>query len=543
MSNEEKGDMKQFDEYLNFVEGTPGELVEGIVTRIDPQEGLVVDFGGKFEGIVPQRELVHSVEEYEQGQKVKLQVMRFDEEEGYVFLSERKPRMKELLTKLQEAYEDNVPVKGRVVQETKGGYRVLLQNMVPAFMPGSHSLIRRDQKPPKDEIDLLILDYKRGRRGFNIVVSKRALQEKRQNEFLAVHKEGDVVKGKVVKVDSNSIHVDLGPVQGVVPRNLISHDPSLLPKDVCSVGSEVEAKIVKIADRSKVITLSMKDLEPDPWQTIRERYPVGTIIEKPIKSILPFGFFVTIEPGVDGLVHISEIVWGRKRVDLHKMFKVGQTVQVEVVEINEQEHRIALSYKKVKGDPWENIEQKYKEENTVTAEVVRVLPSGIIVELEEGVTGFIPKSELSWKRIADHTSLFKEKQQVTAKIISLDAEQRRMRLSVKRTVPNPWNRVSESLRENDEVKATVNSKTKNGYIVTLDDFDVEAFIPSKQASEELLEGSKIEGVVLKIVPELRKIIISQIKLEEKRNLEEYNKKMRDNGGTKTLGDIMRGAMR
>jgi len=179
MSNEEKGDMKQFDEYLNFVEGTPGELVEGIVTRIDPQEGLVVDFGGKFEG----------------------------------------------------------PVKGRVVQETKGGYRVLLQNMIPAFMPGSHSLIRRDQKPPKDEIDLLILDYKRGRRGFNIVVSKRALQEKRQNEFLAAHKEGDVVKGKVVKVDSNSIHVDLGPVQGVVPRNLISHDPSLLPKDVCSVGN------------------------------------------------------------------------------------------------------------------------------------------------------------------------------------------------------------------------------------------------------------------------------------------------------------------
>ncbi|MFN3284363.1 MAG: S1 RNA-binding domain-containing protein, partial [Pseudothermotoga sp.] len=301
-----------------------------------------------------------------------------------------------------------------------------------------------------------------------------------------------------------------------------------------------KVKIIEMNQGRSSVTVSLKALEPDPWSKVMEKYPVGTTVQGTVKSILPFGIFVSLEPGIDGLIHISEIFWSSKKADLHKYFKVGQVIQAEVVELDDQKRRIALSYKKAKGDPWENINQKYSEGSVVNGTVQRVLSTGVIVEIEDGVSGFVPKSELSWNRVKDPSELFREKQKIQVKILSIDSQQRRMRLSVKQLLPDPWEEVLTKLTENSVVKATVKSKVNSGFIVILKDFSVEGLMPSGHAPENLKEGDELEVLVLRLIPERRKVLVSQKKLEEKRAYEEYKSKISEKSSQKTLGDRMKG---
>lgn len=538
--SEKNEKMENFQEYLDFTENTPGQVVEATVTRINPAEGISVDFGGKGEGLIPQTELVRPATEYSVGQKIKAQILKINDEEGYAVLSERKPYTREMRNLLKKAYESKTPVKGKITQAVPGGYQVTIYGIFDAFLPGSQSMLKRDQPIPETEMDFLITEYFVDRKRQRIIVSRRVLIDQLKEEFFRTHKVQDQIEGTVEQVTDTHAIINLGLVKGFLPNSEISHDPSLSARDVLKIGEKVKAKIIEMNQARSSVTVSLKAMEPDPWSKVMEKYPVGTTVQGTVKSILPFGIFVSLEPGIDGLIHISEIFWSSRKTDLHKYFKVGQVIQAEVVELDGQKRRIALSYKKAKGDPWENINQKYSEGCVVNGTVQRVLSTGIIVEIEDGVSGFVPKSELSWNRIKDPSELFKEKQKVQVKILSIDPQQRRMRLSMKQLLPDPWEEVLTKLTENSVVKATVKSKVNSGFIVILKDFAVEGLMPSGHAPENLKEGDELEVLVLRLIPERRKVLVSQKKLEEKRAYEEYKSKISEKPSQKTLGDRMKG---
>lgn len=538
--SEKNEKMENFQEYLDFVENTPGQVVEATVTRINPAEGISVDFGGKGEGMIPQTELVNPATNYTVGQKIKAQILKINDEEGYAVLSEKRPYAREMRNQLKKAYESKTPIKGRITQAVPGGYQVTIYGVFDAFLPGSQSMLRREQPIPNKEMDFLVTEYSVDRKRQRIVVSRRALIDQMKEEFFKMHKVGDQIEGTVEQITDTHAIINIGIVKAFLPKSEISHDPSLSVKDVIKKGEKVKVKIIEMDQAKSSITVSLKALEPDPWSRVMEKYPVGTTVQGTVKSILPFGIFVNLEPGLDGLIHISEIFWGSKKTDLHKYFKVGQIVQAEVVELDHEKRRISLSYKKAKGDPWENIAQKYPEGSVVDGVVQRILSTGIIVEIEDGVSGFVPKSELSWNRIKDPSELFKEKQKVQVKVLSIDQQQRRMRLSVKQLVQDPWEEVLTKLTENSVVKATVKSKVNSGFIVFLKDFSVEGLMPSGHAHEDIKEGDELEVLVLRLIPERRKVLVSQKKLEEKRAYEEYKSKIDEKHNQRTLGDRMKG---
>ncbi|MGB9789233.1 30S ribosomal protein S1 [Thermotoga caldifontis] len=525
-----------FERYLDFNEFSPGQVVEATVTAVDPAEGLSVDFGGKQEGRIQPSELVREPSSYKVGEKITVQILKINDEEGYALLSEIRPYRRLAMDKIREAKENGTPVKGHFVQQVSGGYIVRLFNVLDAFLPGSESLLRRDAQMPQGEHDFLVIDYVPGRRG-RIVVSRKALVERQIQSFFDSHNVGDVVEAKVERIRASNATLKIGPITAVLPKEEVSHDPSISIRDVLKEGETVKVKITKMDPAQRSVEVSLKALEPDPWQIAAEKYRVGTIVQGVVKSIVPFGIFVNLEPGLDGLVHISEIFWGNKKVDLKKFFKPGQMVQVEVIEVDPEKRRLALSYKRAQGDPWENITERYKEGDVVSGTILKVLPTGVIVELEDGVTGLVPKSELSWNRVSDPTELFKEKQKVNVKILSIDPQNRRMRLSIKQTMPDPWERIVETLKEGSVAKALVKSKLNSGYVLELKDFSVEAFMPSTHALGEIEEKSEIEVLVLRVIPERRKILVSQKKLEEMRDYEEYKKQVK--GSQKTLGDLLK----
>ncbi|HBJ81893.1 MAG: small subunit ribosomal protein [Pseudothermotoga sp.] len=531
--------MENFQEYLDFVETNPGSVVEAVVTRINPAEGISVDFGGKGEGIIQQNELIHSIEKYSVGQKIKAQILKINDEEGYALLSEKRPYIREMRNTLRKAYESKIPVKGKIVQTIPGGYRVLISNIFDAFLPGSQSLLKRNQSFQEKEMNFLIIEYSVRRNKLHIVVSRKALLERLKKEFFNTHKVGDEIEGTVESIRMNHAIIDFDGIKAFLPRSEMSHDPSVSPDDILKKNDRIKVKIIEINPERSSITVSLKALEPDPWLKVSERYSVGTVVQGTVKSIMPFGIFLNLEPGLDGLIHISEVFWTSKKADLHKYFKIGQIVQAEVIEIDPEKHRIALSYKKAKGDPWEEVVQKYNEGDVVSGKIVRILPAGVIVELEDGVSGFVPKSELSWNKIKDPTDLFKEKDRLNVKILSIDKQKRRMRLSVKQLTPDPWDEVVTKLSENSVAKALVKSKVNSGFIIELKDFSIDGLMPASHADESLKEGDEVEVLVLRLIPERRKLLVSQKKLEEKKAYEEYKSKIDESTVKRTLGDRMK----
>lgn len=531
--------MENFQEYLDFVETNPGSVVEAVVTRINPAEGISVDFGGKGEGIIQQNELIHSIEKYSVGQKIKAQILKINDEEGYALLSEKRPYIREMRNTLRKAYESKIPVKGKIVQTIPGGYRVLISNIFDAFLPGSQSLLKRNQSFQEKEMNFLIIEYSVRRNKLHIVVSRKALLERLKKEFFNTHKVGDEIEGTVESIRMNHAIIDFDGIKAFLPRSEMSHDPSVSPDDILKKNDRIKVKIIEINPERSSITVSLKALEPDPWLKVSERYSVGTVVQGTVKSIMPFGIFLNLEPGLDGLIHISEVFWTSKKADLHKYFKIGQIVQAEVIEIDPEKHRIALSYKKAKGDPWEEVVQKYNEGDVVSGKIVRILPAGVIVELEDGVSGFVPKSELSWNKVKDPTDLFKEKDRLNVKILSIDKQKRRMRLSVKQLTPDPWDEVVTKLSENSVAKALVKSKVNSGFIIELKDFSIDGLMPASHADESLKEGDEVEVLVLRLIPERRKLLVSQKKLEEKKAYEEYKSKIDESTVKRTLGDRMK----
>ncbi|MFO7881694.1 MAG: 4-hydroxy-3-methylbut-2-enyl diphosphate reductase [Kosmotogaceae bacterium] len=487
-NQEEKMSMEDVMEQMNDFSFRKGTYTQAEVYSTQP-DGILVLLNGKLDGFIKEEELVNPIDEYRVGDKIDVTVMKINEDEGRTLASEKRAYFRTVLRDIEEAYKNGTPVKGEIIGEIKSGYLVRLKKAINAFLPGSHSGLKKGEKYPEKPLEFKILEFKKRNRGRNnIVVSLTELKNERIQKYFSELEEGQVVEGTVEAIKNFGAFVKLTEdITGLIPASEVSWASERID-DVINKNDKVKVKIIDINPKEQKVTLSLKRMTEDPWENIEEKYPVDTVVKGEVKSIVPFGFFVMLEPGVEGLVHTSEVFWGNVKKSLHDVVSVGDKVEVKVKEVNPEERTIALSYREAVGDPWENIEKKYIVNDIVEGKIVKVLPTGVIMEIEEYVSGFVPVSEISWNFVDEVEDAVSEGEKKKAMIISLDKENRRMRLSLKKATEDPWNRVKKELDVGDHVRGKIVRLTKSGAIVIIDDYNVEGFLPVSQVSTERVEN-------------------------------------------------------
>ncbi len=548
----EKETNEELEEYLQNNEnlGTPrpGEVRKCTVIQIGP-EYMIVDVSAKTEGMINVRDLVKTPESYKPGDVIEAIVTSYrGDDESKLYLSEKKYVMRQLLNELKKGGKGTI-VKGHVVRKVRGGYNVEIGGAISAFLPGSQASSLNSVDPSKlieQEYDFEVVTFEQRKRGksYNIVLSRDALLNKERAEFLNSIQEGQKISGKVDEITDFGVFVDVGPMTALLPRSEISWDKNVNIKERFHVGDEVEAMVISKDPEKGKMSLSTKRLIPDPWENIESKYPVGTVTDATITGIVPFGVFVKVEEGVKGLVHASEIFYDNHRRNLKDYFEEGQNVKVEVIDLDVPKRRISFSIRKVEGDPWEGVEERHHVGETLESKVVKLLDNGVILEVEDGVSGFAHISELSWNFVKKPSDILKKGQTIDVKILEIDPESRRMRLSIKRTMEDPWEKLSKEVKPGTPVECEIVSVKNSGAIVKVLDYDVEGFLPRSHFSGEIEEGKTVKAKVHKVSynPKLdeRDMVIT---LKDNFNSKKESKKKEEsffNSGpmTTTIGDMV-----
>ncbi|WP_448376687.1 4-hydroxy-3-methylbut-2-enyl diphosphate reductase [Fervidobacterium sp.] len=498
------------DEYEKNTESKSvgrGKVVEGIVTEVTPT-GLTVDFGWKGTGVVPLEEMYRELSEYNVGQKILIKIEKLNEEEGTAILSEKKTMERKVLEDIKRAFENGSTVTGRIVERTKGGYRVVLENIVNAFLPGSESNLKEGEELPREKMHFAVISFEERGKRTNIVVSRKRLFQKLIEEFFQTKKTGDIVEGLVENIDEKGAFVKIGGVlTGFLPNSEVSYNSSVKAKDVLSLGKIMKFQIKELEPVRKRITLSLKSMMPDPWESITKKFQVGQQVSGIVTSIKPFGFFVKIDDGIEGLVPTSEIFWG-KPGKVTDVVSLGDAVKLQILEIVPEKRRLLLSYKSVEGNPWDKITEKYPEGSIANGKIAKILPNGVIIEIEHDVTAFCNISEVSWNFVDKLEDIVKEGQVVKFQVLSIDKDNKKIRVSIRKATQNPWQRFASNHKEGDIVRAKIIKTVEKGYIGLCE--DIEVYIPKTQVYENLSIGDEISGKIIKLEPqkEIYKIIVS-----------------------------------
>jgi small subunit ribosomal protein S1 len=456
------------DDYAHLIEGyshlappSDGELLQGHVVKVGPNE-VFVDFGYKLEGIVP-IDQVRSPDGsilVKPGDTIDVMVERHGEQpEGYVLLSHAKASRLRVWDTLEQAWQQNLLVSGHVTERTKGG--LIVDVGIPAFMPGSQVDIRPihdlDQFIGQD-IPVRVLKLNR-RRGNAVVSRKAAIEEelKSRKQYVLEHlAEGAVVTGVVKNLTDYGAFVDLGGIDGLLHVSDMSHGRVTHPSEVVHVGDEVTVKVLKFDREKERISLGIRQLTPDPWESIAERYLPNTRVIGRVVSVTDYGAFVQIEPGVEGLIHISEMTWSRRMKHPSRLVKAGDQVEAVVLDVKPRERRVSLGIKQLEADPWTTVAERYSVGSVVEGRVRKLADFGAFLEIEEGVDGLVHVSDLSWTKHVKHPSeVLKKGQVVQAVILGIDAPARRLSLGIKQLQPDAWELFFRSREVGDLVRGRV----------------------------------------------------------------------------------------
>ncbi len=508
-----------------------GDTVKGVVIGQTDTEYLV-DIGYKSEAILRKSELAPFREEVREGEEIEVLVTYIDEDDGTVYVSERQAFFNRRFAELETAYRNRLPVKGKIYDEVKGaGYLVNLGG-IKAFLPGSHlgpGVSGKLERLKDKEFDFLIIEF--SRRNRNVVVSRKEylklLEEKKKDELFASLEPGKVIEGKIKSIVDFGIFVDVGGVDGLVHRTEICwKDIPVPPPDKFKVGQRIKVMVLEANREEERISLSIKRLRPDPWIGIAERYPVGSKVKGKVVSVTDFGAFVELEEDVEGLVHVSELSWGRQKHP-KEVVQVGDEVEVVVLGVDEEKRRISLSLRRALPDPWENIEHRYPKGALVEGRVTKITDFGAFVELEEGVEGLIHVSELSWERVNHPKEVLKEGDEVKAIVLKADSKERRISLSLKALSKDPWEEFLETYSVGDVVKGTVTQLKEFGAFVKITP-TVEGLIHVSEISEgrighpsEVLKtGQEVTAKIIGINEAKRQVRLSIRKLQEEASAEE-----------------------
>ncbi|MCF8023902.1 MAG: S1 RNA-binding domain-containing protein [Desulfobacteraceae bacterium] len=424
--------MAMYEESFNPVE--PGRIVEGEVAGIE-RDRVLLDIGDKYEGEVPLKEFAEmdGSTDLSVGDRVEVYFSGRDEE-GFPLLSRQEVRTEKLLEKIGEIYETEGTVRGRIVSQIKGGFFVDIG--IRAFLPAS----QLDIKPAKDpgewidtEHEFKVLQFDKAER--NVVISRRVLIEherrKRQEDALRRLNVGDVAEGVITNITDYGLFVELEGITGLVHVSNIAWTPLRQhPSKIYSVGDQVSVKVLEIDAENRKVSLGIKQLTPNPWDTLEQQYPRGAVIEGKVKKVTDFGIFVGIVEGINGLVHASDISWTHT-VKPSEHYRKGQTVQAKILDMDRENQRVNLGIKQLYANPWEELPHKYPQGAQVAGRIVSIADFGLFVEIEEGIQGLVHVSELPAAKGENPLEKYEVGQEVQARVLEVLAGEKKIRLSMK----------------------------------------------------------------------------------------------------------------
>ncbi len=545
------------EDYLNpdFGDLEESTIVRGEVVKVD-QDSVLVDVNFKSEGQIPTSEFLDAEGQVlvKVGDVIDVFVVRKDEVEGTIILSREKAKRMQLFDKLEEIQEKDGVITGKIIRRIKGGYTVDLGGL-EAFLPGSHVDLR-----PVPDMDALVgeeYDFrvlKINRRRSNVIVSRRVLleeeRESKRAELLNTLEEGQVVTGKVKNITEYGVFVDLGGLDGLLHITDMSWKRVKHPKELVKLGQEITLKVLNFDKDSKKVSLGMKQLVPDPWDKISEKYPMNTRINGKVTNLVDYGAFVELEPGVEGLVHISEMSWTRKLRHPSQLVRVGEEVEVVILGVDEDKKRISLGMKQIRPNPWDVVAEKYPEGTILEGTIKNITEFGLFIGIEDGIDGLIHVSDISWtKKIRHPEELYAVGDTLQAKVLTVDKENEKFTLGVKQLQEDPWNQVPSRYPVGSLVEGVVTNITDFGLFVEVEE-GIEGLVhvseistkKVKSPAEMFKEGVTIQAKVIHVSAEERRLGLSikQLKEEEERKQpKEFRSSSSGESAGQSLGDILK----
>lgn len=512
-----------YDESVSAVK--EGEILSGEVIEVHDKEFLV-DIGYKSEGVVYKSEF-REPEKIEVGDKVEVMLESKEDDSGMVVLShERAKKLKSWRDIVENKKEGDV-IKGVVSRRVRGGF--MADVGMPAFLPASLSMMYDHGGPDSmvgEELDFKIVKINIPRK--NIVVSRKEIvEEKRKGEkqeILEHLSKGDVVKGIVKNNTDFGAFVDIGGgITGLLHITDLSWGRVNHPDDVVSVGDEIEVKVLDFDKDSLKVSLGLKQTKSNPWDEIEEKYAEGGTVTGKVVNIMPYGVFVELEQGIEGLIHVSEFSWSKKSAKPESRFSVGEEIEAVVLNINKQDQKLSLGIKQLDQDPWEGVEERYQAGNQISGKVTALTDYGAFVELEKGVEGLVHVSDMSWtKKVANPSQIISEGQELKAVVLNVDEGNRRIALGIKQLEDDPWEDIVQRYPVDTECSGTVTNITNFGIFVELEE-DLEGLLhvseinlaPQQRMEELYNPGDSIEVKVIHIDGVQKKIALSQKSLDTK----------------------------
>ncbi len=536
-------------EQNNRSEISENEVVKGRVIKITDQ-AVIIDVGFKSEGIVPLAEFKEGdTVTVAPGDEVDVFVKQLENSEGYVELSRVDAERKHTWEQIEQAYKTQAIITGRVIDRIKGGLRVEI-GRIQAFLPGSQVDIRPvrnlDIYRNKDiEVRVLKVNKKRG----NIVLSRKVVQEEQINgkksETLKNLEEGIIVEGQVKNLTDYGAFIDLGGIDGLLHITDMSWGRMQNPHELLKIGENVQVKVLKFDRDKERVSLGLKQLTPDPWASAIERFPANERIKGKVVSLTDYGAFIELEPGVEGLVHVTEMSWSKRVKHPSKLLAIGQEVEAQILEVDQGSRRISLGLKQIEPNPWETLPQRYGIGTRIKGRVRNLTDFGAFIEIEEGIDGLVHVSDISWtKRIKHPSESLKKNQEVEAVITAIDVENRRLSLSIKELEPNAWDRFFDEHNLGDVVNGKITRFANFGAFVELED-GIEGLCHVSELSDDHVEkpedvvktGQVMQFKILKMERDQRKIGLSVKAVGSDEPIIESRNYTSAEGGMASLGEI------
>jgi small subunit ribosomal protein S1 len=539
-----------YEESLKTIE--EGQILRGIVVDITPDH-VTVDVGLKSEGQIPMQEFLKKDKKVDVkiGDRIDVLLEKKDNEEGLLILSKEKADKVRVWRDISRSCREGEVLEGEIISKVKGGLSVDIGGIF-AFLPGSQI----DLKPVRN-LDVLIgkrLRFKVikfNRKRNNIVLSRRILLDEERKvlreEILRNINEGESVEGTVKHLTDYGAFIDLGGLDGLLHITDIAWGRIGHPSERLSVGDRIKVKVLHFDREKEKVSLGLKQALPDPWDSVLEKYPTGFRTKGKVVNVTDYGVFVELEEGIEGLVHISELTWSKRMKHPTKVVRIGDEVDVMVLDCDPVKRRISLRMKQIEPNPWTLIEERYSVGTKVVGKVKTVTDFGIFVGFEGGVDGLVHVSEMSWtKKIRHPSELYKKGQEVEAVVLNIDSRNERFSLGIKQLAPDPWKDVARRYRKGEMVTGKVTNVTDFGAFVELEE-GIEGLVHVSEMSREKIEkpsdvvkvGEMVSAMVLHIDPHEKRIGLSMKGLKEKVEEAEIEKYISNQGpASNTLGELI-----
>ncbi len=524
-----------------------GEIVKGKVVQIT-KEGVYLDIGAKVEGRIPIQEFDFTPKI---GEEIDVLIVENNEMTGEIELSKNQADFVKAWKNVEDIYNGFGYISGVITKKMDNGYEVDIG--VPAFLPFSHMKMVENLKDIQDK-SLMFKILKINKKNKSVVVSRREyineINSKKKEEIFSTVKEGDILEGIVKNIQDFGVFIDLGGVDGLIPRKELSWQRFKDPENVVSINQKIKGSVIMIDKEKERIVLSYKNTQPNPWSDIDKHYQIDMIAKGKVAEIKEFGVFVELENGIDGFISKDNLSWAQHTKSPKEVVSIGDEVEVKILDIDKLEKKIKLGLKQIMPNPWNKVEEKYNVGQKVNVRVKRITGSGAYVEIEgeNELEGFIELKDVSWvKKIKHGKNAFKRGQKLEAVILDIDRYQSVIKFGLKQLEVNPWNILKEKMEKKESVECVVKRVNNGGAAVVVNDV-LDGFIPVSHFSERRIEkpksylkrGQKLRCAVVE-VDELRKVAILSLREYNKIKSQEEMKKYLKHDKTEKmrLGDMIK----